>query len=600
MQLGLMDSLIGLGSSRPFLGDNEGTGVNCPYPDERESTHRDVPRPSSGTAGSPSPPGDLTPPSPAGHCYISVNDCTLPYVFDPFVWGSDPAPETHPFTLDAAADWAQAMVTQSFNPRSPRVIDDGVGGTQLNQANYSFFQWLWGACSACYGGGNTFSGTTNATVTLLFYGTRIDVYARKTAGSGIAAFSVDNGGETTVDLYAPRDVDNVVTYSSTVPLGLHTVKVRCHGDEEPLVLGQLRRGRQVRRSASEERRGTGASADDYGVGARPRRACRRRPSHPPDDATIVQRGGRPDALRSSRGVAASPSDRHGRRRGDAADARGRRRGELAARGAGPECLGAHAAKGLGSLPASARSAVSATLGAASREYVARRSATGYRLRAAASQRSSTADGVSLQAGRVSLVDDGCGARSRRPARAGRRAVGRRRGEPRLARPRRADGVVHGGAVRDRAGVHALPPPGRHGRPGHARAATRRRRACAVCDSGTVLLTRAGRPGLSYGQLSASDAKGRPLRAELQLRSGRLLIHVWDRGASYPLTIDPLIQQGDKLTGSGESGAGKFGYSVALSADGNTALIGGPDDNGNVGAAWVFTRSGSTWTQQGGS
>ena len=39
--------------------------------------------------------------------------------------------------------------------------------------------------------------------------------------------------------------------------------------------------------------------------------------------------------------------------------------------------------------------------------------------------------------------------------------------------------------------------------------------------------------------------------------------------------------------------------MALSSDGNTALIGGPEDNREVGAAWVFTRSGSTWTQQGG-
>ena len=64
------------------------------------------------------------------------------------------------------------------------------------------------------------------------------------------------------------------------------------------------------------------------------------------------------------------------------------------------------------------------------------------------------------------------------------------------------------------------------------------------------------------------------------------------------------QQGPKLTGSGEAKDGGFGVSVALSAEGNTALIGGPDDNGgtgffvDVGAAWVFTRSGSTWTQQG--
>ena len=58
------------------------------------------------------------------------------------------------------------------------------------------------------------------------------------------------------------------------------------------------------------------------------------------------------------------------------------------------------------------------------------------------------------------------------------------------------------------------------------------------------------------------------------------------------------QQGSKLTASGESGEARFGDSVALSALGNTALIGGPTDAGDVGAAWVFTRTGSTWQQQG--
>ena len=60
------------------------------------------------------------------------------------------------------------------------------------------------------------------------------------------------------------------------------------------------------------------------------------------------------------------------------------------------------------------------------------------------------------------------------------------------------------------------------------------------------------------------------------------------------------QQGGKLTGIGESGPGGFGWSVALSSDGNTALVGSPFDNvvSKIGAAWVFTRSGATWTQQG--
>ena len=38
--------------------------------------------------------------------------------------------------------------------------------------------------------------------------------------------------------------------------------------------------------------------------------------------------------------------------------------------------------------------------------------------------------------------------------------------------------------------------------------------------------------------------------------------------------------------------------MSLSADGNTAIVGGDDDNGDAGAAWVWTRSGGVWTQQG--
>jgi hypothetical protein len=57
-------------------------------------------------------------------------------------------------------------------------------------------------------------------------------------------------------------------------------------------------------------------------------------------------------------------------------------------------------------------------------------------------------------------------------------------------------------------------------------------------------------------------------------------------------------QGGKLFGAGAVGAAEQGFSVALSADGNTAIIGGPLDDGNAGAAWVFARSGSTWTPQG--
>jgi hypothetical protein len=74
--------------------------------------------------------------------------------------------------------------------------------------------------------------------------------------------------------------------------------------------------------------------------------------------------------------------------------------------------------------------------------------------------------------------------------------------------------------------------------------------------------------------------------------------------SAPLVFSPQLalaqftQQGSKLVGTGAVGRADQGFSVALSADGNTAIAGGPFDNSNAGAAWVYTRSGGVWTQQG--
>ena len=126
------------------------------------------------------------------------------------------------------------------------------------------------------------------------------------------------------------------------------------------------------------------------------------------------------------------------------------------------------------------------------------------------------------------------------------------------------------------------------------------RASLAYDGQSLALSSAVGPSLSYTGLHASDARGRALRTWLELHRGHVLLRVDSRGARYPVRIDPLIQQGSKLTAkSGEQSAnGYFGYSVALSSDGNTAVIGGPYDAGRAGAAWVFTRSGSTWTQQG--
>ena len=77
------------------------------------------------------------------------------------------------------------------------------------------------------------------------------------------------------------------------------------------------------------------------------------------------------------------------------------------------------------------------------------------------------------------------------------------------------------------------------------------------------------------------------------------------GAAWIFTRDASgvwSQQGNKLVGTGYivTGSGpapEQGYSVSLSADGNTAIIGGRRDNNYIGAAWIFTRSNGVWTEQ---
>ena len=59
-----------------------------------------------------------------------------------------------------------------------------------------------------------------------------------------------------------------------------------------------------------------------------------------------------------------------------------------------------------------------------------------------------------------------------------------------------------------------------------------------------------------------------------------------------------VQQGGKLVGTGSTGVAGQGRSVALSADGNTAIVGGINDNAGTGAVWIFTRSNGIWSQQG--
>ena len=69
-----------------------------------------------------------------------------------------------------------------------------------------------------------------------------------------------------------------------------------------------------------------------------------------------------------------------------------------------------------------------------------------------------------------------------------------------------------------------------------------------------------------------------------------------RHGCSPAPAGVWSQQGGKLTATGETGNGRFGWSVAFSADGDLGLIGAPADNGGSGKVFWFARSGKTWGQ----
>lgn len=114
----------------------------------------------------------------------------------------------------------------------------------------------------------------------------------------------------------------------------------------------------------------------------------------------------------------------------------------------------------------------------------------------------------------------------------------------------------------------------------------------------------------YDGLTAWDAAGKLLAARFARRTGNAFeMEVDDRGAVYPITVDPIAQQRYLKPNLPEAGD-SFGFSASLSGDtlvmgafgddSSSAFINGdPTDNGAPmsGAAYVFVRTNGVWSQQ---
>ncbi len=109
----------------------------------------------------------------------------------------------------------------------------------------------------------------------------------------------------------------------------------------------------------------------------------------------------------------------------------------------------------------------------------------------------------------------------------------------------------------------------------------------------------GQTILRYSKLQAWDADGKSLASRMMVEQGVIVLAVADANARYPVIVDPLITSQQAMLIAADGAANdQFGISVSLSGD--TALVGawGDDDKGDhSGSAYVFTRSGTAWSQQ---
>ena len=121
------------------------------------------------------------------------------------------------------------------------------------------------------------------------------------------------------------------------------------------------------------------------------------------------------------------------------------------------------------------------------------------------------------------------------------------------------------------------------------------------QGGVQLVSEMGGNVMAYDKLLVWDANGKKLPASMKASAQGASILVADAGAVYPITIDPLFTSFEAKLGIGELECGRPGDSLGHSVDvlGDRAVVGAPGDDSllgtDAGAAYLFERSGTTWT-----
>lgn len=102
------------------------------------------------------------------------------------------------------------------------------------------------------------------------------------------------------------------------------------------------------------------------------------------------------------------------------------------------------------------------------------------------------------------------------------------------------------------------------------------------------------PLAHYAQPAAIDADGRSVPVAIARIGERLALRVDDRGARYPLVVDPLVRLTTQSLPYGPDDFLDFGEAVAIAANGARIAVGSPRGDGGVD---IFEPMGTTWVAE---